>query len=201
MKDTREIVLFFDENIEFTPINIAQDIISRYPELGSPIILPVSNNKKAPLIIFNENPDIQIQSNFNNFTIVFNHKYFDKTASIIFDIVDTFENIGIKFIRMGMVASVFLSPKYVDKCKNRYLNMDNVGNVDEINLSWYFRLSVKDKEINAWERLITDSKHFNDLLCQYDFNTPIGERIDLDMKYIKEFISVATNFIESRLDY
>ena len=201
MKDTREIVLFFDENTEFTPINIAQDLISRYPELGSPIILPVGNNKKAPLIVFNENPDIQMQTNFNNFTIVFNHKYFDKTTSIIFDIVDAFENIGIRFIRMGMVASVFLSPKYVDKCKSRYLNMDNVGEVSEINLSWYFKLNVKDKDINAWERLITDSKHFNDLLCQYDFNTPIEEKIDLDMKYIKEFINVSTEFIESRTDY
>lgn len=201
MKDTREIVLFFDENVEYTPINIAQELISRYPELGSPIILPVSNNKKAPLIVFNENSDIQIQANFNNFTVIFNHKYFDKTTSIVFDIVDTFESINIKFVRIGYVESVFLSPKYVDKCKSRYLNMDNVGDIEEINLSWYFRLNVKDKDINAWERLITDSKHFSDLLCQYDFNTPVGEKVDLDMKYIKEFFKVTAEFIESRTDY
>ena len=77
MKDTREVVLFFKEDTKFTPLNIAQELLNRYPELGNPLVLPESTKKTAPLVIFNENSDIQMQTNYNNFTFICNHKYFD----------------------------------------------------------------------------------------------------------------------------
>lgn len=198
MKDTKEIVLFFKENTKFTPLNIAQELLSRYPELGSPLVLPETNNKKAPLVVFNECSDLQMQTNYNNFTVVCNHKYFDKINSIIFDIVDTLEEEGATFVRIGYVASIFLSPKYVDKAKEKYLNMEELSDIEEINLSWYRKLGISSGYINCWERLITDSAHFKDLLCQYDFNTPLGEVVELDMKYIKEFFKITEEFIDNR---
>lgn len=48
---------------------------------------------------------------------------------------------------------------------------------------------------------MTDDEHFKDLLCQYDFNSRIDEEIDLDMKYIKEFIKVADEYIEDRTNF
>lgn len=198
MKDTKEVVLFFKEDTKFTPLNIAQELLNRYPELGNPLVLPESNKKNAPLVIFNENNDIQMQANFNNFTFICNHKYFDKINSIIFDIVDTFETENAKFNRIGFVASIFLSPKYVDKAKERYLNVENLSDIEEINVSWYRKLGISSGYVNCWERLITDSNHFKDLLCQYDFNTPVNVDIELDMKYIKEFFKICDDFVDDR---
>ena len=36
---------------------------------------------------------------------------------------------------------------------------------------------------------------------QYDFNSIVGDKINLDMKYIKEFIKVSSEFIDSRVDF
>ena len=198
MKDTKEIVLFFKEDTKFTPLKVAQELLSRYPELGNPLVLPESANKKAPLIVFNENSEIQMQTNFINFTLICNYKYFHKIKEIIFDIVDTLEGEGATFSRIGMVASIFLSPKYVERAQERYLNMEELDDIEEMNVSWYRKLGISSGYINCWERLITDSSNFNDLLCQYDFNTPIDTDVTLDMKYIKEFINITEDFIDDR---
>ena len=55
--------------------------------------------------------------------------------------------------------------------------------------------------INCWEKFITDSTNFKDLLIQYDINTPVDENISFDMKYIKEFIVTANDYIEKRIDF
>lgn len=200
MKDTKEIVLFFKDNVRFTPLNIAKELLSRYPELGNPLVLPETGKKNAPLIIFNENSDIQMQANYTNFTFICNHKYFDKINSLVFDIVDTFEGEDAIFNRIGYVSSVFLSPKYVEKAKDKYLNKSELEDILEVNLSFYRKLGISTGFINSWERLITDSEHFKDLLCQFDFNTPIGVEVNLDMKYIKEFFKICEDFIDSRTD-
>ena len=63
------------------------------------------------------------------------------------------------------------------------------------------KLSSKYGDINIWERIIKDSNNFSDLLMQYDFNSIVGDKINLDMKYIKEFIKVSSEFIDSRVDF
>ena len=201
MKDTKELVLILKENTSYTPIDVAKELSNRYEELGEAIILPTSENKKTPRIIFNNNPDFQIQGNMQTFTIVVRHNYFDVLPSIIFDVVDTLEEFNCNFVRIGYVSSVFLSPKYVKKSQDRFLNMEHIEEIKDMNLSWYRKLPMKYGEINCWERFITDSHNFNDLLCQYDFNSLATEEIKLDMKYIKEFIKYADEYIEKRIDF
>ena len=75
-----------------------------------------------------------------------------------------------------------------------------IEDILEVNLSFYRKLGISTGFINSWERLITDSEHFKDLLCQFDFNTPIGVEVNLDMKYIKEFFKICEDFIYSRTD-
>lgn len=201
MKDTKELVLYFKENTNYIPLDVAKEILNRYEELGNPIILPESNNKNMPLIVFNTNPDFQIQANTKTFTIVVNHNYFDKLSSIIFDIVDALEEFKCEFVRLGYISNVFLSPKYVKIAQDRFLKMDNLEGISDINLSWYKKLEMKYGYINCWERMITDSINFKDLLCQYDFNSLVNDEINLDMKYIKEFIKLADEYIEKRTDF
>lgn len=201
MKDTKEVVLFFKQNTKYVAIEVANEILNRYEELGNPLVLPETENYKAPLIVFNSSPEFQIQANYQTFTIVVNHSYFKKLPGIIFDIVDALESFDCTFTRIGYISSLFLSPKYIDVAKSKYLKMDALEGVTDINMGWYKKINTKCGDINCWERIVTDDEHFKDLLCQYDFNSRIDEEIDLDMKYIKEFIKVADEYIEDRTNF
>lgn len=201
MKDTKEIVLFFKDESNFKPVDIAKEVLSRYPELGNPIIIPEGDNKSIPVIIFNENPDLQMQVSLKMFTVVMNHSYFDKVTSIVFDIVDTFLEFDVEFCRIGYIASVFLSPKYIEKAKKKYLNNKIIEEVCDFNFSWYKKLECSFGNINCWERIIVDKNNFKDLLCQFDFNTIATDVISLEMKKIKEFFKLTNEYIEDRVDF
>lgn len=200
MKDDKEIVLFFKENSSFKAIDVAKEIISRYPEVGNPVIIPESDKREVPVIIFNENPDFQIQVSLKTCTIVINHSYFEKISTIVFDIVDTFLEFKQEFVRIGYISNVFLSPSTILRAKKKYLNSKIIDEITDFNFSWYKKLESSFGAINCWQRLITDDKSFNDLLCQFDFNTVASDVISLEMKRIKEFFKLANEYIEDRID-
>lgn len=91
-----------------------------------------------------------------------------------------------------------MSPSKIDVAKNKYLKVNELEDIKDFNLSWYKELEMSIGVVNCWERLITDHLDFNDLLCQYDINTPVKDKINLDMKYIKTFIKEADNYIDKR---
>lgn len=200
MKDTKEIVLFFDKNTSYDTLKVAKEIVDRYPELGNPIILPEVEKQKTPLMVFNTNPDFQLQGNYYSINFVVNHNYFDKLSSIIFDLVDTLAEFNCNFIRLGYISNMFLAPQYIEKVKNMFLKLDHLDGVQDFNLSWYKKLETKIGNINCWERFITDSLDFDDLLIQFDFNSPINVTVDFDIKYIKDFIKLSNDYIEDRTD-
>ena len=71
----------------------------------------------------------------------------------------------------------------------------------ELNLSWYRKIDFRSSYINCWERVITDTVNFKDLLLQYDINTLVGEKVDIDMKFIKDFFKTADDYVEKRIDF
>lgn len=201
MKDTKEIVLFFKEESSFSLVDAAHEILVRYPNLMEPILFPDDGHTKAPLILFNRNADFQIQISRVSVNFVINHHYFQKLDTLIFDFVDIFEELGCHFYRMGYISSVFLAPDYVKKAKRKFFKEEELEGVSDFNLSWYRKINMKSGTINCWERFITNTENFKDLLIQYDFNTNVNEEIKFEMKYIKEFVNTANDFIESRIDF
>ncbi len=198
MNDSKEICLYFDKNVNYNPIDIAKEIQDRYKELGSPVILPVSNNKEVPTIIFQENPEFFLRCNFNTLNFVVNHTYFKKLETIIFDLIDIFEEYNVKFIRIGYVCNIYMTHDKVDMYKNIYLKEDKTKDMEEFQLYLFKELSTKNGNINSWERIISEGNKKHDILLQYDFNSKQEDKIDFDMKYIKEFIKVSNDYIESR---
>lgn len=201
MKDTKEIVLFFKEEAKYSSIDVAKEIMSRYELLGEPVIIPDNGDAKLPTIIFNKSADMQIQVSRVSINVVVNHTYFEEISSIIFDMVDIFETFNLSFYRIGYISSIFLSPKYITKVKERFLNLENLEGIEDFNFSWYHGIESKSGKINCWERIITDKSNFSDLLMQYDFNSPINEEIEFNMKYIKEFVNLTNNYIEERVNF
>ena len=114
MNDSKEICLYFDKNTNYNPVDIAKEICDRYKELGNPLILP-SQGGNAPVIVFQENPEIFLRCNYFTLNFVVNHTYFNKLESIIFDLVDIFEeyipmlplsvslNLAIVYMVLGLI--------------------------------------------------------------------------------------------------
>ena len=199
MNDTKEVVLYFEEDTKFNTVDVAKELLSRYNELGNPMLLPEnSKNKNVPLILFNTNPSFQIQITSTSLSFLIDHTYFDKISSIIFDMVDTFEDVKCKFVRMGIVTTTYLAPKTVEAVKKKYLVADNLPDISNFNLSWYREIENKYGKLNCWERIINDTQDFKDLLIQFDINSKKEEKIDFNMKYIKEFIKISESIVEDR---
>lgn len=200
MKNTKEIILFYEKVPDFNLTDIAKEILDRYEYLGEPTIIPRNENNTF-LVVFNKNSEFQIEINDKNVLIVMKHSYFNDLNSIVFDVVDTFEMFDTKFSRIGYISSNFESPLKIEKAKEKYLNVEEFKDVLELNLSWYRKIDFRSSYINCWERVITDTVNFKDLLLQYDINTLVGEKVDIDMKFIKDFFKTADDYIEKRIDF
>ncbi len=200
MKNTKEIILFYEKVPDFNLTDIAKEILDRYEYLGEPTIIPRNENNTF-LVVFNKNPELQIEINDKNVFIVMKHSYFNDLNSIVFDVVDTFEMFDTKFSRIGYISSNFESPLKIEKAKEKYLNVEEFKDVLELNLSWYRKIDFRSSYINCWERVITDTVNFKDLLLQYDINTLVGEKVDIDMKFIKDFFKTSDDYIEKRIDF
>ncbi|CDB28800.1 unknown [Firmicutes bacterium CAG:582] len=200
MKNTKEIILFYEKVPDFNLTDIAKEILDRYEYLGEPTIIPRNENNTF-LVVFNKNSEFQIEINDKNVLIVMKHSYFNDLNSIVFDVVDTFEMFDTKFSRIGYISSNFESPLKIEKAKEKYLNVEEFKDVLELNLSWYRKINFRSSYINCWERVITDTVNFKDLLLQYDINTLVGEKVDIDMKFIKDFFKTSDDYIEKRIDF
>lgn len=200
MKDTKEVVLFFNNNANYDAVDIAKELRNRYPELGNPMIMPAQTDLLKPIILFKENPDFTLHTSLTNIGFVVNHTYFDKLASICFDLVDIFGEINIDLVRIGSISSVFLAHDKIDVVKQKFLKLEEFDDVADINLAWYREIETDFGRLNSWERIITDHLDFPDLLCQYDFNTPVDKKVDIDMKYLKKFFKFIDEYIEKRTD-
>ncbi len=200
MKNMKEIILFYEKVPDFNLTDIAKEILDRYEYLGEPTIIPRNENNTF-LVVFNKNSEFQIEINDKNVLIVMKHSYFNDLNSIVFDVVDTFEMFDTKFSRIGYISSNFESPLKIEKAKEKYLNVEEFKDVLELNLSWYRKINFRSSYINCWERVITDTVNFKDLLLQYDINTLVGEKVDIDMKFIKDFFKTSDDYIEKRIDF
>lgn len=200
MKNTKEIILFYEKVPDFNLTDIAKEILDRYEYLGEPTIIPRNENNTF-LVVFNKNSEFQIEINDKNVLMVMKHSYFNDLNSIVFDVVDTFEMFDTKFSRIGYISSNFESPLKIEKAKEKYLNVEEFKDVLELNLSWYRKINFRSSYINCWERVITDTVNFKDLLLQYDINTLVGEKVDIDMKFIKDFFKTSDDYIEKRIDF
>ena len=200
MKNTKEIILFYEKVPDFNLTDIAKEILDRYEYLGEPTIIPRNENNTF-LVVFNKNSEFQIEINDKNVLIVMKHSYFNDLNSIVFDVVDNFAMFDTKFSRIGYISSNFESPLKIEKAKEKYLNVEEFKDVLELNLSWYRKINFRSSYINCWERVITDTVNFKDLLLQYDINTLVGEKVDIDMKFIKDFFKTSDDYIEKRIDF
>lgn len=201
MKDFKEIVLYFKDGCPLVPIDIAKSVTDRFKEIGNPIVLNPQQNGIEQLVIFNENPEIRLTVSTSTVNIALQEKYFDELDTIIFDLVDLFNDLRIEFINIGIICSVFLSEKYKEIYYNKIFNKESLPDgVSDYNLQFFREIKFRKNNINCWERIITNSQQYKELLIQFDINCLTIKKIDLDMKLIREFLKTVDAYMEERLD-
>ena len=201
MNDVREIVLYFGDGSKLVPVDIAKGLTDRYPELGNPLVLaPEGNNPHTPIVVFKENNEFMITVTLMTVNVVINHTYFDKMDTIIFDLVDMFDEENVSLSRMGIVYSLFYNSNKKDLLLDKVFNSNIIpDDMEDFRVSFFKKIKSKIGTINCWERIITDKERMSDLLYQFDFNTNYDKNADFNMKFIKEIISIADEYIDSRV--
>ena len=199
MDDIREVVLYFKEGCRLVPFEIAKAINERFSDIGSPAIYNPEVNSNQPMLVFKDNPEMMMTVTQMTVNLVVTDSHFKKLDTIIFDLVDLFDELDITFTKIGLIYSIFLSEKNKEIFKNKLLNSDNIpDDIEDFNVSFYRKIDFKDTKLNCWERVITNSEQFNDLLFQFDFNTISSDEINIDMKFIRELLKVANDYSEER---
>lgn len=199
-QDTKELILFIKKGEKYDYRAIANDIASRYPELGNISFL----NEKfptpgLPLFCFTDNEDMVLSADNNTISIAFRKPCYDKIATMVFDVADAFNEGGVELVRLGYISNMFLPVAKIEDIKKYFLVENRVEGMIDFNLGWYRQMKTKFGTINCWEKFITEKTDVDHLIAQYDFNTLVDYKFDFEMKSIKEFLSVADDYIESRI--
>ena len=202
MDDLREIVLYFKEGCPLVPIDIAKSICDRFKDIGAPVVLTPEENTNQPLVLFKENPEMMVTVGRMTVNMVLQEKYFEKMDTIIFDLVDLFNELKITFNSIGLIYSIFLSEKDKEIITKKIFNIDNLpSDVEEFNTAFFKKLKYKKEYLNCWERLITNSDNFKGLLVQFDINCLSLPPVDIDMKFIRELLKIVNEYTEERIEF
>ena len=202
MDDRREIVLYFKGGAKLVPLDIAKSLSDRFKNLGNPLLLNQDGSGVQPLVVFNENQSMMITVTQMTINMIIDNSYFNKMDTIIFDLIDLFDELGISFIRMGLVYSIFLTERANNHIKEELTKCSLIPeDIKDFNVSFFRKLDFKKESLNCWERYISNNEKFNDLLVQFDINSEVDEKRDFNMKYIKEFIKLVDSHIEERTDF
>lgn len=189
MKNSIQIVLFFENNTFYNPAKVASFLVDKVDNIGNPVILPINNapqDANLPILIFNQNININITASFQNISIILFEEEISKAKSFIEIIFDCFkEN---KFVRMGVVISSMLNKIEFSHIKLD-INSDMILNGSkDFKISWLNEPTINGLIVNRWSSYFSDKSNTDMVLEVLDFNTKIEENIDIDKKFALKFI-------------
>ena len=201
MKDNTQIVLFFSNNSTFNPTKIADKIIEEIPSLKQPMILPPNKEDiGAPVIIFNQNKEINITVSIVNIALIFYTDKLKDCKKIILKLLDIFDRDGVSFNRIGYISSNVLPKKEVKKLKNRIFKDEELINAEDFQVAWYKKVLLDGTKVNCWERYFTDVASNDNLMAVYDINTPVQEEYNINDEFVSLYIKNCQSFIDDKID-
>lgn len=193
MKENLQIVLFFEKKYVFDPLSLCNEIKENINGIGQPIILPYNISSDSiddgiPFAIFNQSSDININLSFNNIALTMFERNGKKLISYIEDIFNSFQKFGFKFSRIGYINNFLIDSDEINNYKKAWFKDNNIINSNEFQLAWFENVNVGNIKVNFWKRYTTNKEISDNLFATYDINTLQNDNINVDKKFVVDFI-------------
>ena len=192
MRNSITVVLYFEEGTIFNPNIISTKLNEEIENIGNSINLPintgVSEDANIPIIIFNQNKNINITANFQQISITLFDNMINKVDDIVKKVFNIFSD-DYKFVRIGFIINKILESEYIEKIKNEIkCNNEDIFTYD-FKLAWLTELTMNNIKINFWKNYFSDKENTDKILMVLDFNTKAEEKIVVDIDFIFKFLN------------
>ena len=192
MRNSITVVLYFEKETIFNPNIISTKLNEEIENIGNSINLPintgVSEDANIPIIIFNQNKNINITANFQQISITLFDNMINKVDDIVKKVFNIFSD-DYKFVRIGFIINKILESEYIEKIKNEIkCNNEDIFTYD-FKLAWLTELTMNNIKINFWKNYFSDKENTDKILMVLDFNTKAEEKIVVDIDFIFKFLN------------
>lgn len=199
MIDNIQIVLFFDDKTIINSNQIAAIINKKHPLLGNAIVLPVkAEDQGMPIIIFNENKDINLTINSVSTAIIFGERDLKKFKHVVLDIVNIFDSIGVSFKRIGVIITRILPKNSLKKLKTTLFKAEELIESTDFVIAWHNAITLDSTKFNCWERYFIDAESGN-LLGVFDINTPFEEKYYITEDFVDKSIIQSIKYVDNNI--
>lgn len=194
MKNSIQIVLFFEKDTAYNVSKIASLINEKFSDIGNPILLPfngMQENANIPYIIFNQNQNINLMANFQSISIMLFNEMMDRKDEFIKLVFSIFNDVV--FVRMGFIVNKVLDRSAISDISSETSCNDIVLLSKDFKIAWLNEIQIDNLNVNMWKSYLTDNNNTDSILCVYDFNTCIEDNLQLSEKKVTEFINLCDN--------
>ena len=199
MIDNIQIVLFFDNNTNFNSNQLAAVLNKKYPILGNAVVLPVNpEDLGMPIIIFNENKDINLTINSISTSIIFGEKNLKDHKDFILEVINIFDSEGVSFKRIGIVITRILPKASLQKLKTTLFKAEDLIESTDFVIAWHNEITLDSTKFNCWERYFIDADS-NNLLGVFDINTPMDEKYYITDDFVDKSIAQSIKYVDNKM--
>jgi len=199
MIDNIQIVLFFKPNTSFNPNQIAASINKKNSILGNAVVLPVNQNEpNMPIIIFNENKDVNLTVTSISTSLIFFEKDLQTHKKTIIDILNIFDHNSVSFSRIGIIITRSLPPSAIKKLKTTIFKDEEIIEADDFLIAWHNTILLDGTKYNCWERYFINSESKN-LMSLFDINTPMEETYYINEDFIDKCITQSIKYVNNKI--
>ena len=141
-----QITLFFAKDTIFKIIELSNSLFENIANLGDPILLPnnqaVPKEANFPLIIFNQNREIQITANFQSIIISIEKNENINIEELMLKINSILIENEINVVRIGYGYKIEMDKQKADFFKNKNFVYDEIKNSINFELSWLTEIII-----------------------------------------------------------
>lgn len=198
-----QISLFFKKDTIYKPVDFSSEISKKYSELQNPIILPENKGfpeeANAPIVLFINNKDFQVVSNYYTMTITLNSIEINKTIEIMEELLKIVSKFGIEVYRIGFVSRLSLENEKIIEFKTNKFTDKEIINSNDFELGWLTDITIGGLVVNCWERYFSNKETNDKLNVIFDINTKNDEINVITSDFVVKFIVDSNNYISNKL--
>lgn len=188
MLEDRQLVLFY--NNSFNVDELADTLVRKFAFLDEVMVIP-KTEENTPLIIFQKG---EVKLTVFHDSVNINYLK-DFEFNNIIEIIETMEDSGFTFHRMGYIFIYFHTNEEKEYFKkNTFFKEDKRS--DEFQLYRYNRDLIDSVKVNVVEIERTNPEDNISMSTIFDINTPLDEKYNITSSFLTDFIKECDRYIK-----